>query len=343
MTPDILKHISGENIGRFPVWMMRQAGRYLPSYRAIREKHTFWEMVTDSDVAAQVSLTPLEVLPVDGVIFFSDILTLPHSLHLGVEMQEKIGPVIPKPLRDEKDFEVFKTYDPAVHTPYISEALLKIRRQLPEKTALLGFAGAPWTVASYLIEGKANREFGSVKNWMHSDPSGLTRALDVLAGATVKYLLQQREAGVHVVQLFDTWIGEMPREFFLKYYLPVLDSIFTELKKEKVPTIYFTKSSQHLLEDFQNLSVDGLSVDSLLSLTEVEKKTGGKFFLQGNLCPILLLKGSEGLVRQKTRLLVEEARKLKRPAIMNLGHGILPQTPVENALAFVTEARTLWV
>jgi uroporphyrinogen decarboxylase len=343
MIPEMLKHLSGENIGRFPVWMMRQAGRYLPSYRAIREKHTFWEMVTDPALAAQVSLTPVEVLPVDGVIFFSDILTLPHSLKLGVEMQEKVGPVIPNPLRAEKDFSVFEIYDPAKHTPYIGETLRNIRSQIPQSLALLGFAGAPWTVASYLIEGKANREFGSVKGWMHSDPSGLTRALEMLARATVKYLRQQREAGVHIVQLFDTWIGEMPREFFLKHYVSVLETIFTELKKDKLPTIYFTKGAHHLMEDFERLSVDGLSVDSLLPLTEVERKTGGKFFLQGNLDPILLLKGSEGLIRRETRMLVEEAKKLKRPAIINLGHGILPQTPVENARAFVTEARTLWV
>src|SRR5262249_19322630 len=146
----------------------------------------------------------------------------------------------------------------------------------------------------------------------------------------------------HVIQLFDTWIGEMPLPFFTRYYLPILNRIFNSLKEEKMPTIYFTKNSQHLWGDFSGLTAEGFSVDSLVPLSQAEAKIGKRFFLQGNLDPVVLLKGTEALVRKETRKLVEEAKKLSKPAILNLGHGILPQTPFENAKAFLQEARALW-
>lgn len=343
MKPLLLKHLSGEPIGRFPVWMMRQAGRYLPSYRKLREKHSFWEMATTPELAAEVSLLPMGEIPVDGIIFFSDILTLPYGMGLPVLMKESIGPVIEAPLRDLPSFQFFAEYEPAKHTPFVSNALNIIKGQIPESMALLGFAGAPWTVASYLIEGKANRHFSSIKYWMHRDPSNLSEALGLLADATLKYLESQSRAGTHMVQLFDTWIGEMPRWFFQQHYLPVLQRIFLGLKAKNIPAIYFTKNSTHLLDLFTELSADGLSVDNLLSLKEVEVKTSAQFFLQGNLDPVLLLKATPLEIRSKTRLLVQEAQTLKVPAIMNLAHGILPETPLENAKAFIEEARHLWV
>lgn len=343
MKPLMMKHISGEPVGRFPVWMMRQAGRYLPRYREIRKQYGFWETVVNPDLASQISLLPMEVLPLDAVIFFSDILTLPFSISIPVKMQESVGPVIEAPLIHERDFDVFSQYDPRKHTPYVTEALQKIRAQISEDVALLGFAGAPWTVASYLIEGRATKQFAHIKRWMHDDPKSLKKALTLLADATVIYLKSQVEAGAHMVQLFDTWIGEMPKWFYTEYYSSILNRVFDGLNGANIPSIYFTKNSQHVLSEFPQLSVHGLSVDSLLSLPEVEKMTDRKFFLQGNLDPVLLLSGSEGLVRKKTRFLVQQARELKKPAILNLGHGILPGTPFENAKAFVDEARQMWI
>ncbi len=162
MKPLLLKHLSGEPIGRFPVWMMRQAGRYLPSYQEIRKNHSFWEMVTRPELAAKVSLTPLEYLNVDAIIFFSDILTLPYGLGIDVTMQESVGPVVTKPLRDESAFFQFGNFDPSRHTPFVGEALQNISKEKsPEKT-LIGFAGAPWTVGSYLIEGKSSRHYAEI-------------------------------------------------------------------------------------------------------------------------------------------------------------------------------------
>lgn len=342
MKPLLLKHLSGEPIGRFPVWAMRQAGRYLEGYRAIRSKHTFWEMVSQPEVAADVSLTPLGVLPIDAVIFFSDILTLPYGLGVPVEMREGVGPVCTTPLRTVDSFQVFANYSASTHTAYVSEALKIVRARTPEEITLLGFAGAPWTVASYLAEGKSGRKFEAIRTWMHRDPKGLTEALSLLGDATITYLKSQVQAGAQAVQLFDTWLSEMPRDYFLRYYAPLLHRIVTALRGERVPVIFFGRHSHHVLEDLADLPVDVLSADELLPLSEVERRTQARFSLQGNLDPLLLF-GETSTVRRKTRELVQEARSLKHPAIMNLGHGILPGTPVENVRAFFEEARALWV
>lgn len=341
--PVLIRHLEGQKEGRFPVWMMRQAGRYLDSYRAIRKNHTFWEMVTQPEVAKEVSLLPLAVLPVDAVIFFSDILTLPFGLGLPIEMKESIGPVLEKPLISREQFNIFESFEATQHTGYVGEALSRIKKTIPSEIALLGFAGAPWTVASYLVEGKSNRHFAQIKGWLYRNPRELFDSLDLLANATVKYLKLQIQSGVDAIQLFDTWLCEMPRASFNEYYVPMLNRIFKELKQEKVKTIFFAKGSSHLLADFKRLECDVLSVDNLVDLKTVDKITEGKFSLQGNLDPVLLLKADPGIVRRETRLLVREARELSRPAILNLGHGILPNTPVENAKAFVEEARSLWL
>jgi uroporphyrinogen decarboxylase len=177
---------------------------------------------------------------------------------------------------------------------------------------------------------------------MHRDPVELTEALSRLAAATVTYLESQIDAGVQAVQLFDTWLSEMPRDFFLKHYLPMLNDIFRPLRARKVPVIFYARHAHHVLNDLVALDIDVLSADELLPLSEVERRTQGKFSLQGNLDPLLLF-GETGVVRRETRKLVEQARGLSRPAVLNLGHGILPGTPVENVLAFFEEARTLWV
>ena len=341
--PLLMKHIAGEPLGRFPVWMMRQAGRYLSSYRAIREKYSFWEMATQPEVAAEVSLLPMAELPVDAIIFFSDILTLPYGLGLPIKMQESVGPVTEVPLRTADQFKVFRDFDPATHTDFVGKALEQISEQIPNEMALLGFAGAPWTVGAYLIEGKANRNFEVIKSWMHTAPEELMSCLEQLGEATIKYLEWQHRSGAHMVQLFDTWIGHMPKWFFDSYYSKLLNRIFSELKTKGIPAIYFTKHSTHLSDTLSKLPVAGFSVDEILSLTDWNKLLPEGCFLQGNLDPVLLLKASEAEVRLKTRLLVQEARALGRPVVMNLAHGILPGTPMENSRAFVQEARSLWL
>lgn len=341
MKPDLIRHIEGENIGRFPVWMMRQAGRYLPQYRELRKKYTFWESVHNPEIAAEISLQPLKVLPVDAVIFFSDILTLPEGLGVPVSMVESVGPVIEKPLDQVGAYDLFESFDAKKHTPYVSEALKLISKELSPDKTLIGFAGAPWTVASYLIEGKGSKNFTKIKGWMYKDPVGLAQALRLLGHATTNYLKDQIASGAHIVQLFDTWASEIPLDFFEEHYRPILEEIFNGLKETH--KIYFAKGAQHLWPKMQDLPVSGLGIDSLQNLKVAEEALGTKAFLQGNLDPVVLLECSQGSVRQRAREVVKAARSLKRPAILNLGHGILPQTPFENVKAFVEEARTFWI
>ncbi len=342
MKPLLIRHLSGENFGRFPVWMMRQAGRYLPEYQEIRRNNTFWEMVTRPDVACKVSLLPIHRLDVDAVIFFSDILTLPYGLGIDIELKEGIGPVVLNPLTRAEEFKQFLDFDADKHTGFVKEAQKQVISQLDKEKALIGFAGAPWTVAAYLIEGRGNRHFDKLKNWLWRDPASLAAAMSDLGVATARYLRGQAESGAHALQLFDTWASEMPVEFFRTLYLPVLNKIFDELSDCRVPLIYFAKGSAHLMQTYGDLRADVLGVDSLDSMTSVEQKTGARFSLQGNLDPYVLLT-DESNVRKATRQLVAEARKLKKPPILNLGHGIFKTTPVANALAFVEEAKQLWI
>jgi uroporphyrinogen decarboxylase len=342
MKPLLIRHLEGQSIGRLPVWMMRQAGRYLPEYRAIRQKHGFWEMITTPELAVEVSLQPLSAVGVDAVIFFSDILTLPYGMGISIEMKEAIGPVVLNPFRDQKEFSRFLAFAPQMHVPFVGKALREIRRRAPEEKAVIGFAGAPWTVTAYLVEGRGKTDFAKTKQWLEDDTSNALKSLEQLGHATIEYLKYQVESGVDIVQLFDTWLSRMSPAFFSQYYVPLLNEIFTEIKKSKIPVIYFAKDIANYLPCFPQLKCDVISVGNDMNLDEVDRFLDGKFSLQGNLDPEILLT-TEADVRAATRRMVQKARGLRRPAIANLGHGILPSTPVANAQAFVQEAKALWV
>jgi len=340
--PFLIRHLAGEKEGRFPVWLMRQAGRYLPAYQEIRKQHTFWEMVSDPEVATRVSLMPLDYLKVDAVIFFSDILTLPYGLGIPITMKESVGPVCDTPFREVRAFDVLKTFSPEKHTAFVGKALTMIRKQLPSEVTLIGFAGSPWTVGCYLVEGKGKTGFPTMIEWMEKDPKGLATALSTLGDATFDYLKYQIESGAHLLQLFDTWLGSMSISFYRDHYQAILEKLIFRLKKEGVPVTYFAKGAKAFLGEFRSLPADCLGVEPTLSLQEVEAATEAKFSLQGNLDPETLMT-SVPEIRRKTRELVAQAMKLKKPPVINLGHGVLPKTPVENVQAFVNEARALWV
>jgi uroporphyrinogen decarboxylase len=342
MKPLLIKHLSHEPIGRLPVWLMRQAGRYLPSYRAIREKHSFWEMVTQPKIAAQVSLLPIDEIGVDAVIFFSDILSLPYGLGVDIQMKESIGPVVTRPFRDRGAFDIFNWFEPSHHTDFVGATLNQIASELSEEKALIGFAGAPWTVGCYLVEGQGKQAFVTTRHWAERDPGEFASALRSLSKATASYLKYQVDSGAHMVQIFDTWLGEMSLSFFTEHYLPILNELIESVQTKRVPVVYFAKNSGNFLKFFKELKADVVSVDHQMDLAIVDEVLEGKFSLQGNLDPTWLLR-TESDVRRETRLLVEKARVLKQPAILNLGHGVLPPTPVANVRAFVEEAKTLWL
>lgn len=339
--PFLVDYLKGNRSGRFPVWMMRQAGRYLTSYLDVRKQSSFWEMVMTPELASRVTLLPLEVLDVDALILFSDILTLPKGLGVEIEMKEALGPVVTRPFQQQDDFRVFRDFHPKMHTAFVSEALRLVAAKKPEDKTLIGFAGAPWTVSCYLIEGTPKGKFDRILRWMYRDPKTLANGLQMLAESTASYLESQVEAGAEVLQLFDTWLSEMPESFFVSHYQPILSSLFEKTRSLGVPLIYFARHAHHLVDHFSRLPLDVLGVDNLCSLEKVSTKVPDGIALQGNLDPMVLF-GSERLVRESTVALREGARRTGRKVILNLGHGVLPQTPIENVRAFVEEARMAW-
>ncbi len=343
MKPLLIRHLEGESVGHFPVWLMRQAGRYLADYRAIREKHSFWQMVETPDLVVKVSLMPLEVLNVDACIFFSDILTPPYGMKIPIEMQEAIGPVVLTPFTTVEDFARFESFDPKKHTPFVGESLSRIRKAMATEKTLYGFAGAPWTVGCYMVQGRGKTDFERIRTWHDKDPKAVAEALESLAKATTSYLNYQLDSGADLVQLFDTWLGNMSVKFFTDHYLPMINRIADSIRARGAKFVYFAKGADKFLPLLSQVHTDVMGVESSLDILKVDQTLQGMFSLQGNFDPQLLLSGDEGTIRKETRILVDKFKKLKRPGIINLGHGVLPKTPVDNVKAFVEEARSLWL
>ena len=347
--PVLLRHLAGEPTDRFPVWLMRQAGRYLPRYQKIRSDHSFWEMVQSPQLVSEITLLPLEVAPVDGLVFFSDILTWPRGAGVTIAMDEKGGPSILEPLQTCEAFERhFENFDPQKHVPYVGEALAEVRLRMPQNATLIGFAGGPWTLATYLSDTRQGRQLGQsrwMQQWAKRDYEGCVQALRLLAECTWRYVQFQIQSGAQLIQIFDTWISELPSqnvEGLVTAYVEILADLFRRIQATGTPGIYFFKGHFPSMASLSQVPCAALSVGPEHSLSSWEAILGGCHALQGNLDPMVLLAGPE-VVRFKTQQLVAEARKLKHPAILNLGHGVLPQTPVEAVSCFVQEAQQVWM
>jgi uroporphyrinogen decarboxylase len=320
----------GEALPRVPVWMMRQAGRYLPEYRAIRARHPFLEVCKTPDLAVEVSLQPFRRLGVDAVIVFSDILIVAEAMGLQLELGD-VGPNLPEPVRTEADVRKLKSFDPESETGFLMEAIRRLVREVGPTVPVLGFAAAPWTLASYMVEGRTGEGFATVKSFMYAEPRTFRELLSRIAQATISYLQAQINAGAAAVQLFDTWCGELNLRDYLDFALPAVQEIVSGLGKS-VPVIYYTKASSHLLLAAADSGADVLSVDWRVDLREARKTLGPKIALQGNVDPAVLF-APESTIRRVT----QEALTALGGAghILNLGHGILQHTPVENAKLFI--------
>jgi len=325
-----LRACRGEALSRVPVWMMRQAGRYLPEYREIRAKHSFLEVCKTPDLAVEVSLQPFRRLGVDAVIVFSDILIPAEAMGLALELGDA-GPNLPNPVRSKMDVEKLKQFDPETSTGFLTEAIRRIAKSLGPEVPVLGFAAAPWTLACYMVEGKTKEGFATVKSFLYHEPKTFRDLLQRIAQATIPYLQAQIAAGAAAVQLFDTWCGELNVQDYSEFALPAVQEIIGGVSGA-APVIYYTKASQHLLPSVARSGADVLSVDWRLDLAELRKTLGAKIALQGNLDPAVLL-GPREKIRGET--LSTLASLSGRGHILNLGHGILQQTPVENAQLFV--------
>jgi uroporphyrinogen decarboxylase len=325
-----LRACRGESLPRLPVWMMRQAGRYLPEYREIRAKHAFLEVCKTPELAVEVSLQPFRRLGVDAVIVFSDILIPAEAMGLTLELGDA-GPNLPQPVRSAADVEKLKSFDPESETGFLPEAIRRLVRALGPEVPVLGFAGAPWTLATYMVEGKTKEGFATVKSFLYHEPKTFRALLQKIAHATIPYLKAQIAAGAAAVQLFDTWCGELNLRDYQDFALPAVQEIISSIAGS-VPVIYYTKASQHLLSAVAQSGAQVLSVDWRADLAELRASLGPKVALQGNVDPAVLFGPAEKIrhVTQETAAALDG-----KGHILNLGHGILQHTPVENAQLFI--------
>jgi uroporphyrinogen decarboxylase len=337
-TERLLRSCRGEAVDRPPVWLMRQAGRYLPEYRKVREGVSFLEMCRDVERAVEVSLQPIELVGSEAVIFFSDIFTPVPAM--GVEVDFKPGPIIGDPIRSLGQVEKLRVPDPQESTPFVFEILRVLRSELaPTRIPLLGFAGAPFTLAAYLVEGKGSKDLGAIKRMMYAAPEVLRALQSRLIEMVVGYLNAQIEAGAQVVQLFDTWAGLLGPAEYREWVLPVHTEIAARLDRDRAPLILYVNNGAHVFDEMLESGADVLSLDWRVEISEAARRAGDRASLQGNLDPCALHQSREEIFASVRR--IAEAARPARGHILNLGHGCLPDTPVEGVRAFTDAARAL--
>jgi len=326
-----LRACRGEALPRVPVWMMRQAGRYLPEYRELRAKHAFLDVCKTPDLAVEVSMQPFRRLGVDAIIVFSDILIPAEAMGLPLELGDA-GPNLPEPVRSLEAVRKLRQFDPETETGFLMEAIRQIVRTAGPDVPVLGFAAAPWTLACYMVEGRTKEGFAKVKEFLYAEPATFRELLSRIAQATIGYLKAQIAAGAAAVQLFDTWCGELALPEYRAFALPAVQEVISAVRGA-VPVIHYTKASHHLLPAVAESGADVLSCDWRVNLAELRATIGAKVALQGNLDPAVLFAPQEH-IRKTTKEILGQLGGVGH--ILNLGHGILPGTPVENAQTFIT-------
>ncbi len=315
-----------------PIWLMRQAGRYLPEYRAMRERFAFLDLCKNPNAAAEVTLQPVERLGVDAAILFADILLIVEPLGVGLEFAKGEGPMIHRPVRTEADVARLKPVDVENAVPFVFETVRLARGALGGRVPLIGFAGAPFTVASYLVEGGPSRDYLHTKRLMYEEPAAWRRLMEILADAIARYLNGQIDAGAQAVQLFDSWVGVLSPEDYRAFVLPHSRAVIRALAPG-VPVIHFGTGTAALLPAMREAGGDVIGLDWRVDLDLAWAALGHDVAVQGNLDPAVLL-ASPAVIREKARGIL--ARAGGRPGhIFNLGHGVLPQTPVEHVKALV--------
>jgi uroporphyrinogen decarboxylase len=326
-----LKALKGETVERPPVWMMRQAGRYLPDYIKLRNKYDFFTRVQTPELACEITLQPIDQVGVDAAIIFSDILVIPQAMGLEVLLEEGKGPILPKTVQTEKDVDSLLMEDPASSLHYVLDALKLTKRELNNRVPLIGFAGAPWTILCYMVEGKGSKSFDKAKQFCFTNPALAHMLLQKITDVTIGYLKAQVQAGADVVQVFDSWSGMLSPADFNAFAKPYLTRIADALKDD-APVILFPKGSWYALKDLNNSSASALGLDWCVEPKLARELTGNKITLQGNFDPSKLLAPIPEIKKEVTKMI--DAFGVQR-YVANLGHGILPNVPVDHAKAFV--------
>jgi len=313
---------------RTPVWFMRQAGRCLADYRKLRERYDILTLTRTPELCARITTMPVDVLGVDGAVLYADIMLPLYGMGVPFSIDPGVGPIIHAPVRDEAAVDALRVVEPEEGTPELFETIRLLRRDLGDRAALIGFAGAPYTVASYLIEGRPSRDHARAKGLMYGQPSLWQRLMETLTEVTVRYLRAQIAAGVQVVQLFDSWMGDLGRRAYERNVLPYSSRIFAELADSGVPTIHFGTGTVGLLEPMAAAGSDLVSVDWRVPLDEAWQRIGPGKGIQGNLDPAVLLAPMEVVEREAAEVLAAAGG---RPGhVFNLGHGVLPDSPSDH-------------
>ncbi|HEY6538628.1 MAG TPA: uroporphyrinogen decarboxylase [Candidatus Dormibacteraeota bacterium] len=306
-----------------PVWFMRQAGRSLPEYRALRRRHSFLELATNSELSSDVTCLPVDLLGVDAAVVFADIMLPLQGMGVPFEIVEDVGPVIGAPIRTASQVAALSVVAAEEATPYLFPAIRASRKRLGTRAALVGFGAAPFTMACYLVEGRGSRDFPHVRALIHSEPGVWGQLMTTLVEVLGRYLTAQAEAGADVVQLFDSWVGVLDQATFVRHVAPHLKGLIERLRPI-LPVLYFSTASGHLLEAIAATGPDGISVDWRLRLDQVRARVGARRFIQGNLDPAAVLAPWPAL-EGAANLVLEQAGR--RPGhIFNLGHGVLPDS-----------------
>jgi uroporphyrinogen decarboxylase len=327
----LLRTLRGEKTERTPVWMMRQAGRYLPEYQELKSKYSFFERCKTPELATAITLQPVEQLGVDAAIIFSDILVVPMAMGMEVQMQEGIGPLLPAPIRTIQDLNRLHIPDVAAELGYVFEALKLTKKTLGGKVPLIGFAGAPWTLLCYMVQGKGSKTFDEAKAFCYTQPALADKLLQKITDTSIAYLKGQAEAGADVVQIFDSWGGLLGPDDFENLSLKYIRQIVAALSGE-VLTITFAQGAWQSLGELSATGTHGLGIDWGMRPETARKLAGNKVTLQGNLDPAKLLSPIP-VIRKEVRAMLKSFGKNRY--IANLGHGILPNTSVDQARAFV--------
>lgn len=338
MAFDYINALLKKEVTRTPIWVMRQAGRYLPEYRATRKRAgDFLTLCKSSDLACEVTLQPLDRFDLDAAILFSDILTIPDAMGLGLHFVEGEGPKFTHPLSTLNDIEQLHKPDVSKELSYVSEAVSVIKKNLKDRVPLIGFTGSPWTLATYMVEGGSSKTFSKVKGLMYENPKHMHQLLDVLADTVIDYLNSQIEAGADSVMIFDTWGGLLNKEsyenFSLSYMSKIVDGIRREYEGRVIPVTLFTKGGSAWLEQIAATGCDAVGIDWTVEIGEAERRVGSQVALQGNLDPSVLYASPEVIKTEAHKIL--DQFKGSTGHVFNLGHGITPEVNPESMKVLV--------
>lgn len=325
----IIRAAKGEAVERTPVWVMRQAGRILPEYRAVRASvNGFKELVKNPELICEVTLQPVDILGVDAAIIFSDILVIPEAMGLDYEMIEARGPVFPKTIQSLTDIQALNT-DVVPHLQYVTESIKLTKSALNDRVPLIGFAGAPWTIMAYMVEGKGSKTFSNAKKLLYTQPDWSHLLLDKITTSTIQYLKAQIAVGANIVQVFDSWAGVLSKQQYMDFALPYMKRIAKEITE--VPVILFAKDAHFILNEFAQTNASVIGLDWTIDIATARTSTVGKA-LQGNLDPCVLY-ADKATIKKETEAMLKAFGPVGH--IANLGHGVYPDVPYQNVQYFI--------